>query len=876
MKNSTLRQTNFRQANFRQANFRQAMKITAVAAGLAIVLASGSAVANDSFLNPGIKAVDGTRISGSAAPVSLSNAQKRSITKAFNWETRDAGLLDGSIVPSEIFTETIGLKERTNRLTVKVKTQSQMLQQMSTELAMAEAAGQQVRAVAAGAQGGAEFVGQAQLRMVEARSRIEPSLIEAFDDVDMHTIHLPFGVSAETMAEVLMQTGDYEFVSIDWLCYPVETIPNDPRINLQWYHPSTRIDTYGAWDFTTGSGEIIAVCDTGVDQDHPDLQGALVSGFNAVTNLSQANGGIVDDTLNGHGTMVAGSAAAIGNNGVGVSGVGWNFGIMSCRVSINSGGTAFLSDILQGARWGSDNGAYVSNCSYGGAEDNATNTTGISIRSQGNLLVFSSGNSGVGNQTNDWAKVIIVGASNSSDNYAAFSNFGVGIDCIAPGTNIQTTTRGGGYGNTTGTSFSSPITAGALMLIRSANPALSADEVEAILLNSCDDKQAVGEDNQTGNGRINVGRAIEDAIFGPSAVSLPFADLFNDPSLALWRDLSGAVTVNSDALAEPSGPDSLNLSGTAQINTVMVRAAEFFLQTGQISFYTQHSGTEAGEDLVVEYANIAGIWTPLTVIPSDGVDQSEFAYHLLEVPGLAIHNDFRLRFTTTSDQSDDNWFIDDVEIKFFEGNTVPWIDTFESGISLNFNWESSNAAVSTLGDNEPSGTLSANLDNTDSMTTKSIDVTTAEPIVYVQFYTQHKGVEAGESLLVEYKNIIGTWAELTTIVSDGVDQSGFDLNQLELPFIAYGADLQLRLTAQGDEADDDWFVDNIAVTMDFIDEPDPCPADINGDGVLDFFDISAFLSAFGANDPISDFNGDGAWDFFDISAFLSAFSSGCP
>jgi len=864
-------------SNLRRTILHRSLTLTATATGLAIVLASGGAIANDSFVNPGVKAIDGTRITGSATPVLLSNAQKRSITGAFNWESRDAGLLDGSIVPNTLFTETIGLKERTSRLTVKVKTQSQMLQQISTELAMAEAAEQQVRTVAAvNDQNGIEFIGQAETRMIEARSRLAPSLIEAFDDIDSHTVHLPAGVSAETMAEVLMQTGDYEYVSIDWLCYPVDTVPNDPRVNLQWYHPSTRIDTYGAWDQTTGSGEIIAVCDTGVDQDHPDLQAALVSGYNAVTNTTQAAGGIVDDTINGHGTMVAGSAAAIGNNGVGVSGIGWNFGIMPCRVSINSGGTAFLSDILEAARWGSDNGAYASNCSYGGAEDIATNTTGLSIRFQGHHLVFASGNDGIGNQTNDWDSVTIVGASNSSDNYATLSNFGVGIDCIAPGVNVQTTMRTGGYGYTTGTSFSSPITAGALMLVHSANPTLSAAEVEAVLLNSCDDKQAIGEDIQTGNGRINVGRAVEDAIFGPSSVPLPFADLFNDAALTLWRDSSGTVAVNSDALAEPSGPDSLNLSGTAQINTVMVQAAEFLAQTGQISFYTQHSGTEAGEDLVVEYANIVGAWTPLTVIASDGVDQSEFAYHLLEVPALAIHNNLRLRFTTTSNESNDNWFIDDVEIKFFESNSVPWIDTFESGISLNFNWESSSAALSTLGDNEPSGTQSANLDNTDSMTTKSIDVTTAQPIVYVQFYTQHKGVEAGESLFVEYKDIVGTWAELTTVVSDGIDQNEFSLNQLELPFLAYGTDLQLRVTAQGNEADDDWYLDNVAVTMDFIDEPDPCPADINGDGVLDFFDISAFLSAFSALDPISDFNGDGQWDFFDISAFLNAFSAGCP
>lgn len=856
---------------------RSATASATITAALALTLSSGLCIGQDSYSSPGTKPVKGTMIAGSIEPVRLTATQKAGIGEAFDWIGRDAGVMNGTITPTTVFTEVIGLKERTDRLTVKVKTHSQMMQQIGTEMALGRVSGPEIRGVSAiaDANAAAEFIAQAEARMIEARDRISPSLIEAFDDVDMHTVELPVGVSAEVMAEILMRTGDYEFVSIDWWCYQTE-VPDDPRLNLQWYHQESRINTFGAWDYTTGTGEIIAVCDSGVDIDHPDLQGALVSGFNAVTNLAEVNGGLVDDNLNGHGTLVAGCSAAIGDNGVGISGIGWNFGIMPVKVSNISSGNAFLSDILQGARWGSTNGAYVSNCSFGGAEDNATFTTGLSIRSQGHLLVFASGNDGVGNQTNDWDTVTIVGASNSSDNYAGFSNFGVGIDVIAPGANIQSTTRTGGYGNTTGTSFSSPITAAAMMLIHSANPSHTADEVEQILFNSADDKESVGEDTFTGFGRINVGRAVEDAIFGPSTISLPLADTFNDDSLPLWRESSGSVEVNSNAIDEPSDDDSMNMSGTAQINTIMVRASEFFTTTGQISFHTQHIGTESGEDLLVEYANPLGEWLVLTTIASDGSDQDAFDYHLFEVPFFAIHNEFKLRFTTSGDQVDDNWYIDDLEVKLFEGNSVPWEDTFESGISLNFNWESSNAIASTGGDNEPSGTQSANLDNSDSMTTKSIDVTTAQPIVYIHFYTQHKGVEDGESLFVEYKDLAGNWGELMTVVSDGVDQDGFSLNQIPLPFLAYGPDLQLRMTAQGDEADDDWYVDNIGVTMDFIEETEPCPADINGDELLDFFDISAFLGAFSGMTSIGDYNGDGAWDFFDISSFLGDFSAGCP
>ncbi len=873
---------------------------TTLTAALTLVLASGaclsantstnistnstSASVNASIsasTNPGIKVANGTMISGSAAPVTLNATQKNTIAQSFNWLSRDAGLLDQTITPTTIFTETIGLKERTNRLTVQVKSESKMFQQIALEQATLRdrnsSIQSNIRGVAtAPTKSVTEFRRDAVERRLEATQRIAPSLIEAFDDADMHTLHLPAGVSAEVMAEILMQTGDYEFVSIDWLCYPT-AVPNDTLIANQWHHQANRIDTYGAWDYTTGSGEIIAVCDTGVKLNHPDLQSTLVPGFNAVTNTAQVDGGNVNDDFVGHGTFVAGIAAAAGNNGTGVSGIGWDFGVMPVRVSNNTSGTAFLSDILQGARWGAQNGADTSNCSYGGAEDPASLSTGSILRGLGSLLVFASGNDGIANQTKDWATVIIVGASNSSDNFASFSNTGVGIDCIAPGANVYSTrASNNGYSFDTGTSFAAPITAGALMLIRSANPALGPYEIEELLFNTCDDKQAAGEDDQTGFGRINVRRAVEDAIFGPSIVSLPFLDQFNDPTLTQWRNVTGSVATSTNASNEPSGTDSLNLSGTAQVNTIDIRGADFFNQTGVISFYTQHSGTQAGEDLLVEYMGFDSNWYPLTTVASDGIDQSEFVSHMLEVPFLANHNALALRFSTSGDQASDNWYIDDVNLSFFEGNAFPWIDTFESGISLTFNWESSNATTSTDGDNEPSGTLSANLNNTDSMTSHLIDINAAVTELYFQAYIQHKGVEAGESLVIEYKDIFDSWAPITTIVSDGIDQTGFELTQLPLPVFAYSPNFRIRITAQGDQADDNWYVDNVAISDTLIVEPDPCPADMNGDGTINFVDVSAFVAAFTANDSSADFNGDGTINFVDVSAFVAAFNAGCP
>ncbi len=818
-------------------------------------------------------------------PVALDAQQSQSMRSAYNWLDRDSSILSSVISPATVFTESPGLKERSGYLNVKVKSRAQMIEQITRETAMIQAASpsSQTRAAAviSAQQAQVEFqdrMAQADQRMNEARQRIAPSLREAYMDIDMHSVKVAQGITPEIAAQALMETGDYEYVSMDWICYPTDTTPNDSLFNNQWHHAANRIDSVGAWDFTQGSPTtIIGVCDSGVDLDHPDLAAALVPGYNAVNNLAQVDGGNVNDDLNGHGTLVAGSAAAIGNNGIGVAGVGWNFGIMPIRVSNLSSGTAFLSEILEGARWASDNGAYTSNCSFGGAEDAATRSTGGHIRLEGHLLVFSAGNDGLANQVNDWENVTIVGASTQSDNWASWSHTGVGVDCIAPGVSIRSTNRTGGYSQTTGTSFSAPITAGALMLVHDANPALTADEVEFTLLNSCDDKQAVGEDNQTGWGRINVAQAVEDAIFGPSIISLPFADDFADEGdLMLWRNPIGDIDTSSDGVNEPSGAYALNLDDQDSIETVLMRATALLGVDSEISFAVQHRGVEAGETLTVEYFDFLSSWSTLATIESNGVDQEQFIVHRMLFPVLGLHDDFKLRFTASGSDTSDDWYIDDVVVQEFTGNELPWSDGFEDGITLTLDWATSDASATTDASNEPDGSMSAKLVETDELTSAAVDVSSALEVVYYRFYTQHQGVESGESLNIEYQNLLGTWNTLTTITSDGNDQSEFTLTQIPFPFDAYGGSTAIRFTADGDETDDAWYIDAVAITTELLVEVPTCPQDINGDGALNFFDISEFLSAFSAVDPVADFNGDGAFNFFDISEFLSAFSEGCP
>jgi hypothetical protein len=97
-----------------------------------------------------------------------------------------------------------------------------------------------------------------------------------------------------------------------------------------------------------------------------------------------------------------------------------------------------------------------------------------------------------------------------------------------------------------------------------------------------------------------------------------------------------------------------------------------------------------------------------------------------------------------------------------------------------------------------------------------------------------------------------------------------------MPFAAFGTDLQVRITANGSDSTDVWYIDDVAITENLVVEPPSCPQDIDGNGLLNFFDISGFLGLFNAQDPVADWDGNGQFNFFDISSYLASFNAGCP
>ncbi len=348
----------------------------------------------------------------------------------------------------------------------------------------------------------------------------------------------------EAVVRALSNNPHVEFAELDMAINVSEFIPNDPYLNSAWHLP--KIQAASAWDHTTAQGITIAILDTGVDGTHSDLVGNMISGWNAVDGSSDSS------DIMGHGTAVAGTAAAAGNNSNGIASVAWGAQIMPVRISNRSDGAAYLSDIVRGLNWAADHGADVANISYGVTSSSSVTTAAQNMRSKGGLVVVSGGNDGIDPGYADNPYVITVSATTDSDSKASWSSYGNFIDVAAPGASILTTNNGGGYGYWSGTSFSSPATAGVVALIMGANPALTPDEIEMILEDSADEI-AGSWHPYYGNGRVNAADAVQMAM----NMSIPVDD--EAPAVNIFSPTQGSL-VSNIALIEVNATDNVRVS----------------------------------------------------------------------------------------------------------------------------------------------------------------------------------------------------------------------------------------------------------------------------------------------------------------------------
>jgi len=346
------------------------------------------------------------------------------------------------------------------------------------------------------------------LRVNAARQIMQnQEMLEYVSQTDEYIVRVPSGETENSLSRLLMNTGLIQYAEPDWTLFPVGD-PDDPMFGSQWHHEPDRMQSADGWDIHTGNPTVsVGICDTGVLTTHEDLLLHRLEGYNAVDRKWESQGGDIDPVA-GHGTQCTGCAAANSNNGKGVAGVGWNLSHRMLRVSNSSGGGAYLSDLQHAARVSIENGDRVASVSYSGVDNSSNLTTAAYIKSIGGLLVWAAGNDNrnitYGDRDDD--DIIVVGATDQSDNKAYFSAYGQFVDLTAPGIYILTTDsdHNSDYASVGGTSFATPLTAGLAAVIWSKDPSLTPDEVETILKQGCDDLGSNGVDNTFGYGRINV------------------------------------------------------------------------------------------------------------------------------------------------------------------------------------------------------------------------------------------------------------------------------------------------------------------------------------------------------------------------------------
>ena len=369
------------------------------------------------------------------------------------------------------------------------------------------------------------------------------SKVRKMGQSNVHLIDLPRG-SEQAVVNKLKKDSRYKFAELDQIV-EMSATTNDPYLGSEWH--INKIGAATAWDKAQGNGITIAILDSGVDGSHPDLSSRMVAGYNFYDN----NTNTAD--VCGHGTKAAGSAAAASNNAMGVAGVAGQAKIMPIRIAYNDAGVCYatFSTMASGVTWAADHGARVANISYSYvAMSSAVQSAANYLRSKGGLLFVSAANNAKDEGITPTNTMIPVSATDSNDALASFSSYGSFVALSAPGVGVYTTVQGGTYGGVNGTSFSSPVAAGVAALVMSANPALSADQVQNILFSTAVDLGAPGRDIYFGYGRVNAAAAVAAAV-GTSGTVTPPADT-TAPTVAITSPtggstVSGTVSVGVNA-----------------------------------------------------------------------------------------------------------------------------------------------------------------------------------------------------------------------------------------------------------------------------------------------------------------------------------------
>lgn len=432
--------------------------------------------------------------------------------------------------------------------------------------------------------------------------------------------------------------------------------PNDTNYASQWALENSNdadIDAAQAWNYGTSSSVVVAVIDTGIDYNHVDLASNIWTNSREVAGngVDDDRNGYTDDVRgwnfvsdnnnpmddNGHGTHVAGTIGAVGNNGIGVSGIAWSVKVMALKF-MDSTGSGMLSDAVAAIDYARANGAKIINASWGGGGFSSALQTAITrFQNAGGIFVAAAGNESSNNATTasypaNYSGVISVAASTSSDTLASFSNYGTNVDIAAPGQNIFSTIPGNRYASYSGTSMASPHVAGALALLWGQAPSLTATQLVSLVMNNTDAVLT----NRTQYGRLNVGKAaaalagstgtgdtsspyVLNAVFNASSGGMSSIDVTFSEAVMPSTMVASAFEVNG-----PNGPIAITrvalVSGnvwrvsfanqtTPGVYTIAVLPT---IRDAAGNFLNQDRDTVSGEPIQDRYTSMITLSAPTT------------------------------------------------------------------------------------------------------------------------------------------------------------------------------------------------------------------------------------------------------------------------
>lgn len=498
-----------------------------------------------------------------------------------------------------------------------------------------------------------KFKGESELANLNSlNAEIGAKVTKEFRELGWQIVKLPDNVSTEQALAQYAKSRAIEFAQPNYI-YHIEATPNDPSFGS--LYGMQKIGAPTAWNTTTGNSNIVvAVIDTGIRRTHEDLAA------NIWQNPGEIAGNGIDDDANGyvddkfgwdfigndpepneeysHGSHVAGTIGAAGNNGKGVAGVNWNVSLLALKIHDATGNStsariveAFNYVRMMKLQHGVN--IRVTNNSYGGCNeacgyDQATKDA-IDAAGRADILnVFAAGNSNANIETTPFypasynsPSILAIASSDQNDNRSGFSNYGAAsVDLAAPGSGILSSVRDSdtAYVSLSGTSMASPHAAGAAALLFAANPNLSAASVKATLMNTVDVLPQWSGVVKTG-GRLNIARAIEQQTV--CAFSSPTPPNINFSAAAA----TGGIQINA--------PQNCDYTGFPSANWITANPGE---GNGQVVFSVETNNTGNPRSATLEVAGLSFTITQSSLLPTAA--QVEIGGRVLTESGRGASN----------------------------------------------------------------------------------------------------------------------------------------------------------------------------------------------------------------------------------------------